>query len=434
MLGIVAVSMGADKKFTLVLDAGHGGKDSGCKGTYLQEKDINLRATLMLGELIKSGCPDVSIIYTRSTDVFIPLHQRADIANKAKADLFISIHTNSGPHSATARGFETWTMGMRRSDEKLSAAKRENDVILIEQDYEEHYAGYDPNSPESNIMFEFMLEKNMDKSVELARYIQNRVCGTYGRANRGVRQDVFLVLRETSMPACLIELGFITNAEEQDLMAQDSTLAPTMQGIYEAFLQYKNKYDVDGTTMKVTTTPTTSHPKTTPSAKAPDATPAKPSEPVKEQAIVGTTEKTIMPTTPKTSGKKNVADKPEASDKSKTSTTEKAKTSEKPKTTERAQTTSKGDASSTIIYKVQILAVNRSLRSDSEQFKGHSDVESYREGNTVKYTIGSSTDYDEMAKLRRKLQSDFPEAFVVAFKNGEKMSANDALKEQKQKK
>lgn len=360
----VATMTGANPKFTLVLDAGHGGRDSGCKGTYLQEKDINLRATLMLGRLIEASCPDVKVIYTRDTDVFIPLHTRADIANKAKADLFISLHTNAGPHSATAHGFETWTMGMRRSNEKLSAAKRENDVILIEQDYQQHYAGYDPNSPESDIMFEFMLEKNMDKSVELARGIQDRVCGVYGRANRGVRQDVFLVLRETAMPACLVELGFITNAEEQDLMASDSTLAPTVRGIYEAFVLYKNKYTNTHTPLTVK-----------PAQPAPVAQPA-PSAPAAPSKIA----------TP---------------------------------------------AKPTYIYKVQVLASCEPLAPDAQQLKGHKEAESFEEGGMVKYTIGASESYDEVAKLRKNLLSDFPEAFVIAFKDGQKLAVNEARQQQR---
>lgn len=384
LFGTANVMKGADKKFTLVLDAGHGGKDTGCKSSSLLEKDINLRATMMLGRLIKANCPDVNVIYTRQTDVFVPLHQRADIANKAKADLFISIHTNAGSTtSSTAKGFETWTMGIRRSDEKLSAAKRENDVILIESDYQEHYAGYDPNSPESDIMFEFMLEKNMDKSVELARYIQDRVCNGYGRTNRGVRQDVFLVLRETSMPACLVELGFITCAEEHELMASDSTLSPTVQGIYEAFVQYKNKYDLGAKPLKI-----------------------------------------VKPKNAPVVAQQNSASAPAVRQKS-------VSQSKNP----RAEMTDKLAMPSehTYIYKVQILASNRSLRSDSEQLKGHSEAESFREDNIVKYTLGSTNDYDEAAKLRKKLLGDFPEAFIIAFKDGVKISANEAREEQKQK-
>lgn len=376
-LCFVTVATAAGKKFTLVLDAGHGGKDVGCKGTYLQEKDINLRATLMLGSLVKFNCPDVNVVYTRDNDVFIPLHQRANIANKAKADLFISIHTNAGPNTSTAHGFETWTMGMRRSDEKLSAAKRENDVILIEQDYEQHYAGYDPNSPESNIMFEFMLEKNMDKSVELARGIQDRVCGVYGRANRGVRQDVFLVLRETSMPACLVELGFITNAEEQDLMASDSTLAPTVRGIYEAFVKYKNKYTN-------TNTPISS----------------KPSQPTKLTSVASVPSQPVQ----------------------------------QAKSTPAKVSTPASQKASTYIYKVQVLASSTALPTSSALLKGHTEAEAFQEGGMFKYTIGASSDYSEVVALRKQLLADFPEAFVIAFKDGKKIAVSEARQQQRKQK
>ena len=195
-----AVASGADRMFTLVIDAGHGGHDAGAVGAFSSEKDINLSVALAFGRYVERNCPDVKVVYTRKTDVFVPLHKRASIANKNKADVFISIHTNALPKGHIARGLETYTMGMRRSDEKLSAAKRENSVIMIEKDYKEHYEGYDPNSPESIIMFEFMHNKNMARSVELAKLVQSNVCSTAKRQNKGVKQDVFLVLRETSVP------------------------------------------------------------------------------------------------------------------------------------------------------------------------------------------------------------------------------------------
>ena len=279
-LSFSLVCLGAGRKFTLVIDAGHGGHDSGCVGSEAQEKDINLRAALMLGKFITDNCSDVDVIYTRTTDVFIPLHKRADIANKAKADLFISLHTNSGSNG-TAKGFETWTMGIRRSNEKLSAAKRENAVISLEKDYKQHYEGYDPNSPESNIMFEFMHDMNMEKSVELAQMIQNRVCRTAGRTNRGVRQDVFLVLRETSMPACLVELGFITNSEEQELLASDETLEPTVKAIFNAFVAYKDKYKNQQSAVAASTRTAniTDSVKNVPPVKTIPAKPVEPSKP-----------------------------------------------------------------------------------------------------------------------------------------------------------
>ena len=184
-------------KFTLVIDAGHGGKDGGACANGAKEKSINLNVALAFGRYVEKNCPDVKVIYTRKTDVFVPLHQRAEIANKNKADVFISIHTNSVASGRAVTGMETYTMGMRRSDEKLSAAMRENEVVLVESDYKEHYAGFDPKVPESYIIFDIVNETNMAQSVELAQLIQKNVCATAGRPNKGVKSDAFLVLRET---------------------------------------------------------------------------------------------------------------------------------------------------------------------------------------------------------------------------------------------
>ena len=237
---ILVVADVAARQFTLVIDAGHGGHDAGAKGSFSYEKNINLKMALAFGRYVEKNCPDVKVIYTRKTDVFVPLHKRADIANKNRADVFISIHTNALPGGRIARGMETYMMGMRRSNEKLSAAQRENAVITYESDYKERYEGYDPNSPESAIMFEFIHDKNMAKSVELAKHVQKSVCSTANRPDKGVKQDVFLVLRETSMPACLIELGFITTPDEERLLNDDASIDNIARGIYSAFAKYKN--------------------------------------------------------------------------------------------------------------------------------------------------------------------------------------------------
>ena len=232
-------SFAAKRPFTLVIDAGHGGKDAGAPGKYSYEKNINLKVALAFGRYVEKNCPDVKVIYTRKTDVFIPLHERAAIANRNKADVFISIHTNSVASKKPISGLETYTMGMRRSGEKLSAAMRENDVILIEDNYQQHYSGFDPRSPESYIMFEVLNDKNMLESVELAKGIQKNVCRTANRPNKGVKQDAFLVLRETSMPACLIELGYITTPSEEAYLNAPSNQEAMGRGIYQAFVEYK---------------------------------------------------------------------------------------------------------------------------------------------------------------------------------------------------
>ncbi|MGP1467650.1 MAG: N-acetylmuramoyl-L-alanine amidase family protein, partial [Porphyromonadaceae bacterium] len=223
LFGILVAATGAGKKtFTLVIDPGHGGHDSGAVGAMSKEKNINLNVALAFGRLVEANCPDVNVIYTRKTDVFIPLGERANIANRNKADLFISVHTNALPKGRVARGFEVYTLGMHRAADNLAVAKRENSVISLEKDYRQRYQGFDPNSSESYIMFEFIQDRNMSKSVELAKYIQKEACASAGRNDKGVHQAGFLVLRATSMPSCLIELGFITTPdEERFLNSQD---------------------------------------------------------------------------------------------------------------------------------------------------------------------------------------------------------------------
>ena len=172
LISSASLSFGADNCFTLVIDAGHGGHDAGALGSMSKEKNINLNVALAFGRLVENNCPDVKVVYTRKTDVFIPLDDRADIANRNKADLFISIHTNALPDGKISRGLETYTLGMARAKANLDVAKRENSVILVEKNYKQHYEGFDPNSSESYIMFEFMQDKYMEKSVELAKMVQ----------------------------------------------------------------------------------------------------------------------------------------------------------------------------------------------------------------------------------------------------------------------
>ena len=399
LISFSAMSFGADKRFTLVIDAGHGGHDSGAKGAFSYEKNINLNVALAFGRYVERYSPDVRVIYTRKTDVFVPLHKRASIANKNKADVFISIHTNALPAGHIARGLETYTMGMRRSNEKLSAAKRENSVIMIEKDYKEHYEGYDPNSPESTIMFEFIHDKNMSKSVELARYVQSHVCANANRQNKGVKQDVFLVLRETSMPACLIELGFITTPDEERFLNDKDNIEKMAKGIYEAFVKYKDKYD-DGFTVPYIS------PKEK-NIKIPSMVPDKTASQRKDTDDKRKTDKAVE----KSERKENIT----------------------PKETEKETPEINKNTDSKPVFKVQILACSRMLRPGSSQFKGLEDTDYYKEGELVKYTYGASTDYNEIYRLRKSILDKFPEAFIIAFKNGEKMNVSQAIREFKSK-
>ena len=352
----LAVALAAKKGFTLVIDAGHGGHDAGALGTFSKEKNINLNVALAFGRLVENNCPGVNVIYTRKTDVFIPLHQRADIANRNKADLFISIHTNALPKGAKAMGLETYTLGMHRASDNFDVAKRENSVILIEKDYKQHYEGFDPSSSESYIMFEFLQDKNMAQSVELAKMVQKRTCAAAARPNKGVKQAGFLVLRETSMPSCLIELGFISTPSEEQFLNSDEGIANMGSGIYQAFCDYLAKYDKSFT---VPFNPEVSE------TKEDNKEQPQPEE-VKDEAPV---------------------------------------------------------------FKVQILTSNVKLKSGSRQLKGRDDADFYKDGNIYKYTVGASTNYNEIYRLRKQLLDQFPEAFIIAFKGGQRMNVQKAIEE-----
>ena len=230
----------SNDRFVVVIDPGHGGNDPGAVGRKGKEKNINLNVATKLGKLIERNCNDTKIVYTRKSDVFVPLHKRADIANSAKANLFISIHTNAvARKNSHVRGTETYTLGLHRTEENLEVAKKENSVILIEDDYKQRYAGFNPNSSESYIIFEFMQDKNMEQSVNFATLIQKQFKDC-NRVDKGVHQAGFLVLRETSMPSVLVELGYISNPSEETYLLSDKGTSELAKAIFNAFLSYKN--------------------------------------------------------------------------------------------------------------------------------------------------------------------------------------------------
>ena len=398
MCMFVMTSLAANKRFTLVIDPGHGGHDAGALGAISKEKNINLAVALRFGKYVEQNLPEVRVIYTRKTDVFIPLNERANIANRANADLFISVHTNALPAGKVARGFETYTLGMHRAKDNLDVAMRENSVISMEKDYQQRYQGFDPRSSESYIIFEFIQGKNMERSVELARMIQRGVCDGANRPDKGVHQAGFLVLRETSMPGCLIELGFITTPDEERLLNNDSRVDDIARGIYEAFAKYKNKYDR--------------------SVSVPYR--AKDSEEVNIPKIVPDQEP---------------APKTRVVTRGKQPKREEA-TPEQPKKDVKKQETKKdvkkAEVADAPVFKLQIFVGSRNLRKGDAHFKGETDYDSFQEGNLVKYTLGASTNYNEIYRLRKEKLDKFPEAFIIAFKNGQKYDVNQAIREFKQ--
>lgn len=244
-ISIFTISLSAQNtKFTVVIDPGHGGRDPGAVGSSSKEKDIVLSVALKLGELIKNNHPDVSVIYTRNKDVFVPLNQRASIANKEHANLFISIHCNALDRRRTSpQGVETFVLGLHRSNDNLNVAKAENSVIMYEEDYSVKYEGFNPNEPESYIIFEFMANEFLDLSVYFASLVQNQLVTNSKRINRNVRQAGFLVLREVAMPSVLVELGYISNKQEETYMKSNSGQTSLATSIYNGFRDYKREYD-----------------------------------------------------------------------------------------------------------------------------------------------------------------------------------------------
>lgn len=409
--------------FTLVIDAGHGGHDSGAKGAVSQEKDINLAVALAFGKYVEDNCKDVKVIYTRTTDVFVPLKERANIANRNNADLFVSVHTNALPNGRIARGFEVYTLGMHRAKDNLDVAMRENSVISMENGYQQTYQGFDPKSSESYIMFEFMQSANMEKSVALAKLIEKSVCSTADRENMGVHQAGFLVLRETSMPSCLIELGFITTPDEEEFLNTDEGVGKLAKGIYLAFVDYKNKYHgkvatvVSSTGRRTTGGTTTAAPKPKPV-----------STPSLSKKTPATTDTTKVVTTPRPTPKP--AATPRATTTKTNTNTAKKVTPAPAKPSARPLNTKEP------VFKVQIFAVSRRLESGDALFKGHKDAVANTDSGSklVKYTIGSSNDYNSILSLRKTLLADFPNAYIVAYKDGKPANLSQSIAEYKQNK
>ena len=374
------------KDFVVVIDAGHGGHDPGAIGKISKEKNINLKVALKLGNLIKQNCNDVKVVYTRSKDVFIPLDRRAEIANNAKADLFISIHTNALANNRTAKGASTWTLGLAKSDANLEVAKRENSVILYEDDYKTRYAGFNPNSAESYIIFEFMQDKYMEQSVHLASLVQKQFRHHCKRVDRGVHQAGFLVLKASAMPSILVELGFISTPEEERYLNTEEGSSTLAKGIYRAFLSYKREHEIRLTGSSRTALPNDD--------EVTDA----------EVAQIDSTESEKPQNTPRT---------------------DKLVTEAK---TQRPIVVESTTNDSEITFKIQILTSSRPLSKNDKRLKGLKDVDYYNENGLYKYTYGASSDYNKVLRTRRNTVTPlFKDAFIIAFRNGEKMNINEAI-------
>ena len=540
LFAVVAMAAGKHK-FTLVIDPGHGGHDAGAIGKFSKEKDINLRTALAFGKYVERNCSDVKVIYTRKTDVFVELQERAAIANKAKADLFISIHTNALPGKKIARGLETYTLGMHRAADNFEVAKRENSVILMEKDYKKHYEGFDPNSSESYIIFEYLQDNNMAKSVELAKLVQTNVCATANRPNKGVKQAGFLVLRKTSMPSCLIELGYISTSDEEKMLNNAFHVDNMAKGIYEAFVKYKNHYG-SGSSSSTKAPSQAEEPwqpepeleirevvnmKQLPVPNEPEIAQVQPTmpkinEPLKpsprpnpNQAQAQSQNQPLRPSQSQAQNQNQVpkpnqnqaqnqnqplrpsqspqakkepelpkpqtlpqqqqpkpAQQPQAQtlpqvqqprpaqqpqvkplpqeqpqatvQKPKVEPTPAPKAEPKPiakaepaqqvpAARPRPATTPKANNApvGAPVFKIQIFISEKVLDPSDSRLKGE-EPNYYKEGRVFKYTLGATTDYEEIVELRKNIVSKFPGCFIVAFKNGEKVpNINDAIIEYK---
>ena len=415
-----AQAAGRKTDFVLVIDPGHGGHDAGAIGNFSKEKDINLDVALEFGRLVQANCPRVKVIYTRRTDVFIPLQTRADIANRNKADLFISVHTNSLPGGKIAYGAETYTLGMARAEANLEVAKRENSVIVYEKNYQQTYAGFDPNKTESYIIFELLQDKHMKQSVELARAIQQQYVSYAGRKNKGVHQAGFLVLRQTSMPAVLTELGFISTPAEERFLNSRNGIKKMGRSLYNGFRTYYDRHLALTGQAQAPSSPAADTADATPAgtSAATDGAKATPQQPADAPKPSGDAPKpsgdAAKPSgdapkpsgdTPKPSGGTNAADS--------TETTSQAGTDGRP------------------VFKVQVLAAAKQLRPDDPQFKGLSPIAAYRDNGLYKYTYGSSTDYEQTKQLRKDILDLFPDAFIVAFVNGQRTDLSEAIRQSK---
>ena len=468
------------KKFVLVIDAGHGGRDAGCVGKISKEKNLALKYALAFGKSVERNCPDVKVVYTRTTDRFLELWQRAEIANKNKADLFLSFHINSVANGKSVRGYQTYTLGQSKTTgskagikQNLEVAKRENAVISMEKDYKQHYQGFDPNSPESNILFEFIQDANMERSVELSKLMQKHVCAATGRADKGAHQNNLAVLRLTSMPGCLLELGFISNPDEERFLNAESSVALYTRGILKAFIAYKNKY-FDGLNVpyrpsdikeEKRSEPTVAvqrekqndvkEEKKTAETKVTEQNVKQKDEPARaemkrsqnptnKEADKKVVEKKVeekkveekkieekkveeKKVEEKKAEEKKVEEKKIEEKKAEEPKIEEKKPEEAPKVVEEV----KDDAP---IFKVQISSGRTKRSPKDSQFKGLANVEFYEEGGLFKYTVGNSTDYNAIAKLRKEILDKFPGAFIIAFKNGVKINVNEAISEFKARK
>jgi N-acetylmuramoyl-L-alanine amidase len=345
---------------TVVIDAGHGGHDHGCSGKHSKEKHIALNISKKLGRYIKGKFPKVNVIFTRETDIFIPLHTRAEIANKNKADLFISIHCNAiGKQKHLVRGTETYVMGLHNADENLAVAKRENEAILLEKDYKKNYHGFDLESPEGHIILAMVQNAFLEQSISFAEKVEYNFKFLVGQKSRGVKQAGFLVLRETTMPSVLIETGYLTHKSDEEYMKSKRGQDELAFAIFKAFQSYKREVEADNAT--------------TPAAL-----------PTKRLNLIN---------------------------------------SQKSEQQEDKASRSKISSKSKKIFKIQLASSNKSVETNTSKWKKVKfPIEMKRENGNFKYLAGDFRTLAEAKAAREKIRKlGFKGAFVVAYRAGKRV-------------
>lgn len=405
------------KDFVVVIDAGHGGHDHGAIDNGVREKTINLGVALKLGGMIKKQMEHVKVVYTRDDDTFLSLQARANVANKAHGDLFISIHTNSVDKKNRNRkkitGASTYTLGLHKTDENFAVAQRENSVMVLEKDYTTTYQGFDPNSTESYIMFELNQNMHMEQSVAFAQLVQSQMVENAGRIDKGVRQAGFWVLAATSMPAVLVELDFICNPDAAKFLGSASGQTRLAKSIFNAFRQYKESFDRQFAATQASLTLSTTDVGLDDSKK-------RESKNEKESKT-----------------KESVKDKKKPTRRSYNENGEKTKGNCDSGVKNTAITDIEGIApimdvdsvkdennnlpQSKIIYKIQFLTSSTEIEKGSKQFKGLYPISSYRDRGLLKYTFGAYSDWDDASKELHKIKEKFPDAFIVTFKDGKRI-------------
>lgn len=345
------------KQFVVMIDPGHGGSDTGTPGTgryKTTEKDIALDVSLALGKMLEK-IPNVKVVYTRTGDTYPTLEQRAVLTNKKKADLFISIHCNAQPgKTGTAYGSETFVLGLSKNKTNLEVAKRENSVILLEDNYEETYGGFDPNSPESLISLIIMQEEYLDRSIEIATYIQKEFKVTAKRNDRGVKQAGFWVLSKTYMPSVLVELGFLTHNKEEDFLNSEKGKKIMTQSLYNAVKKYISLH-------------------------------ADTSEASETEVVIAE---------------------------------------------EKEESVNTSEVYKGITFKVQLSASSKKIQTKSYNFKGLNDISREKAGTIYRYFYGETSDYEEIKRKQLEaIRKGYKDCYIVAYKNGNKVSLTEVLKQ-----